>query len=174
ISNYAVMGYQCRHNAGYWEGEDYLGFGPSATSTLDDHRWTNPADQNKWKENIVTGHVGGEEEVLTPLIKVLEMIMLRLRTSKGLQLAAYQQMTGHDFLQDHKRLVQAMHEKSLIRIRKGYLRLTRSGMIVSNAILSNLFEHTKNVLQGVEIKAPKKELLGVKKDSVQPVLWPKI
>lgn len=34
ISNFSKMGYQCRHNVGYWEGQSYLGLGPSATSTL--------------------------------------------------------------------------------------------------------------------------------------------
>lgn len=41
ISNFARMGFQCRHNLGYWEGADYLGLGPSATSTIAGRRWTN-------------------------------------------------------------------------------------------------------------------------------------
>jgi len=41
VSNFARMGFQCRHNLGYWEGEDYIGFGPSATSTVSGRRWTN-------------------------------------------------------------------------------------------------------------------------------------
>lgn len=34
ISNYARPGYRCRHNMGYWIGEEYLGLGPAAASYL--------------------------------------------------------------------------------------------------------------------------------------------
>ena len=72
--------------------------------------------------------------------------MLRLRTSRGLRVKAYRELTGRDFMRDHKRLIHALHENGLIRIRDGYLRLTRSGMLVSNSILSNLFSQTEAML----------------------------
>ena len=151
ISNFSRMGYQCRHNLGYWAGKDYLGLGPSATSTMGERRWTNPSNLKAWMERIRLGTAGGDEEILTPLVRVLEMIMLSLRTSQGLSLKRYKEMTGHDFLKDHRRMVQAMYENGLVRIRNGMMRLTASGMLVSNAILSNLFEQTKKVLQGASL-----------------------
>ena len=36
ISNYAKTGKECRHNLGYWTGEEYLGLGPAAASYLRD------------------------------------------------------------------------------------------------------------------------------------------
>lgn len=36
ISNYARPGHRCRHNMGYWTGEEYLGLGPAAASYLRD------------------------------------------------------------------------------------------------------------------------------------------
>ena len=146
ISNFARMGFQCRHNLGYWEGEDYLGLGPSATSTVQSRRWTNPASQRAWAAAVNAGTLDENAELLTPHMRVLELIMLRLRTSRGLRVKAYRELTGRDFLRDHKRLIQALHENGLIRIRDGYLRLTRSGMLVSNSILSNLFSQTEAVL----------------------------
>lgn len=147
ISNFARMGFQCRHNMGYWEGEDYLGLGPSATSTIGGRRWTNPASQKAWDARIREGSLGQDVEELTPQTRVLELLMLRLRTARGLRVKAYREMTGRDFVRDHQRLVQALHENGLIRIRNGYLRLTRRGMLVSNSILSNLFERTREVLR---------------------------
>ncbi|MBR3664986.1 MAG: radical SAM family heme chaperone HemW [Desulfovibrio sp.] len=176
ISNFSRMGYQCRHNLGYWQGLDYLGLGPSATSTIDNKRWTNPAHQKAWTEKIAKGQVAGHEEVLTPLIRVLEMIMLSLRTVRGLSLKRYKDMTGHDFLVDHRRMVQALHENALIRIRQGWLRLTPSGMVVSNAIISNLFEQTKKVLTEPlpPLTAEPVQSLRVEDaPDVRAVVWPK-
>lgn len=146
ISNFARMGFQCRHNLGYWEGEDYLGLGPSATSTMLGRRWANPSSQRAWAAAVKERTLGAKAEELSPQTRVLELIMLRLRTSRGLRVKAYRELTGRDFMRDHKRLIHALHENGLIRIRDGYLRLTRSGMLVSNSILSNLFSQTESLL----------------------------
>ncbi|MDR1660363.1 MAG: radical SAM family heme chaperone HemW [Desulfovibrio sp.] len=146
ISNFARMGFQCRHNLGYWEGRDYLGLGPSATSTIAGRRWTNPADHKAWESKARLGRLGENVEMLTVRTRALEMLMLRLRTARGLRLKAWRKITGRDFLADNRRLVQAMHENGLVRIRHGYLSLTRSGMLVSNTILLNLFERAEAAL----------------------------
>ncbi|MBR3241103.1 MAG: radical SAM protein [Parasporobacterium sp.] len=44
ISNYAVPGYECRHNAGYWRRKEYLGLGLNASSMTDEVRRKNTAD----------------------------------------------------------------------------------------------------------------------------------
>ena len=186
ISNFARMGFQCRHNIGYWEGADYLGLGPSSTSTIAGKRWTNPASQRAWDNKVRSGVIGQSPEELTPAVRVLELIMLRLRTSRGLRLKAYRQMTGRDFLRDHQRIMQALHENGLIRIRNGYLRLTRSGMLVSNAIIANLFERTEALLTSEPLEAGEKvqalaedksETLPLatkarSKPEIRPVVWP--
>lgn len=186
ISNFARMGFQCRHNLGYWEGAEYLGLGPSATSTIAGRRWTNPASQRAWDSRVRSGALGHAPEVLTPGVRVLELIMLRLRTARGLRLRAYRDLTGRDFLRDHQRLIQALHENGLIRIRNGYLRLTRSGMLVSNAVISNLFERTEAVLareplpaDGAaplaareEMPAPPLAAKSPREAEVRPVVWP--
>ena len=41
-SNYAQRGMESRHNQSYWLGDDYLGIGPSAVSTVNGRRWKNP------------------------------------------------------------------------------------------------------------------------------------
>ncbi len=146
ISNFARMGFQCKHNLGYWEGNDYLGLGPSATSTIQGRRWSNPLSQNLWADKISKDCLDDEAINLSPTERVLELIMLRLRTARGLRVKAYKALTGRDFLGDHKKLIQALHENGLIRIRDGYLRLTRSGMLVSNSILSNIFSQTETIL----------------------------
>lgn len=151
ISNFARMGFQCRHNLGYWEGKDYLGLGPSATSTINGRRWTNPANIGAWLESVGKGTGQRNAEVLTAQTRILEFIMLRLRTARGLRLKAYHEVCNRDFVKDNLRLVQAMHENGLIRIRNGYLSLTRSGMLVSNSIIANLFERAQKIFSENEV-----------------------
>lgn len=152
ISNYARMGFQCRHNLGYWEGHDYIGCGPAATSTHKNLRWTNPDDIAAWLNTVKRGICGHDAERLTPRIRLLETVMLRLRTTRGLRLKAYRELAGRDILKDNKKLIHMLHAQGLIRIKSGYLRLTRNGMLVSNAILEHLFEAMDFQLQEADKK----------------------
>lgn len=184
ISNFARMGFQCRHNLGYWEGRDYLGLGPSATSTINGRRWTNPANLKAWVEAVQKGTTQKNAELLSPQTRILETIMLRLRTARGLRLKAYNELCGRDFLRDNLRLVQAMHENGLIRIRNGYLSLTRSGMLVSNSIIANLFERAQKIFAENEVSfnpaALEENLSGgaISPDNsvgtALPVVWPEV
>ncbi len=149
ISNYARMGFKCRHNLGYWEGHDYLGLGPSATSTMKDRRWTNPPDLDAWLMQVATKKIGQEYETLDQVTRVLELLMLRLRTDRGLRLQAYKQLTGRDFIADNKNLIHGLHRKGMLRIKNGYLSLTNSGMLVSNSILEYLFSSTRETLSAL-------------------------
>ncbi len=157
ISNFARMGFQCRHNLGYWESAEYIGMGPGATSTLGGLRWTNPRNVAEWTALVRQGTVGEGAESLSPRIRLLETVMLRLRTTRGLRLKAYRQLTGRDFMKDNKDLLHLLHRQGLARFRNGYVRLTRNGMLVSNAILEHLFYAVENQLSGGEEPLPVEE-----------------
>ncbi|MDQ7830929.1 MAG: radical SAM family heme chaperone HemW [Desulfovibrionaceae bacterium] len=138
ISNFARMGYVSRHNSGYWEGRDYLGLGPSAVSTMAGRRWENPRDLARYVALSKKGGFGAGAKALTPDELVREMVMLSLRTTTGLDLAAYRARSGRDFLKDNAGLVQALRQNELVRISSGRLRLTKNGLLVSNVILARL------------------------------------
>jgi len=138
ISNFARMGYVSRHNSGYWEGRDYLGLGPAAVSTLAGRRHENPSDIRAWAAEVKAGTCGQGAVALTPAEKAREMVMLALRTAKGLRLAAYRKATGRDFFKDNEGLITALRQNELIRISDGHLRLTKNGFLVSNVILERL------------------------------------
>ncbi len=74
ISNYALPGWECRHNLRYWQGADYLGLGPGATSCLGGVRWQAVA---RGQTTLVEG------EALAPEHRLRERAMLALRTSRG-------------------------------------------------------------------------------------------
>lgn len=173
ISNFAKMGFQSRHNMGYWEGDDYLGLGPSSTSTIGQFRWTNPASIPAWKSLIEKRESGNTPEILTPTTRILETVMLRLRTARGLRLKAYRDLTGRDFIKEHQKMIQAMHDNGLVKIRNGYLSLTRAGMLVSNTIIGNLFETIRDSLEKPAVQKIPPETASLTGEALpRPIIWP--
>lgn len=86
-SNYAKPGRESSHNRGYWRGEEYLGLGPSAVSTIGHTRTRNVADTAAYVERMETiGHAADEIEPLDPEARRIELIALGLRTSEGISL----------------------------------------------------------------------------------------
>ena len=139
VSNFARDGFRCRHNLGYWEGRDYLGVGPAATSTIGGERWTNPEGEG-WLEQGREGRRCPEREPLDRATRALELMMLRLRTVDGLPLDAYESLAGRSFLGDHGAFAHRLCAEGLARMENGVFRLTDEGMLVSNSILGELFE----------------------------------
>ena len=88
ISNYARDGYASSHNRGYWAGEDYLGIGPSAFSTVGLERYQNVADYRAYADRVLADQSPIEStETLTVEMKRGERIALSLRTGRGVSAA---------------------------------------------------------------------------------------
>lgn len=86
-SNYAKPGHHSLHNQGYWQGQDYLGLGPSAVSTLESIRSKNLPDTARYVTQIrAIGHAISESESLDAEAQRLERIALGLRTKNGIPL----------------------------------------------------------------------------------------
>ena len=126
ISNFARPGFESRHNLGYWRGEDYLGLGPSACSTLGAQRWKNLPDTRIYEERLRRGEsVRVEVETLEQEIKAKERIMFGLRMREGLPL--------EDF-QAHLSRLQELQIQGLALQEKGRVRLTPRGQLVADSV----------------------------------------
>jgi oxygen-independent coproporphyrinogen-3 oxidase len=85
ISNYARPGFESVHNRAYWLGKDYLGFGPSAVSTIGMQRWQNVLDYRAYIDRVLaSGSPSETTEHLTHEMKRTERIALALRTREGI------------------------------------------------------------------------------------------
>jgi len=85
ISNYARPGFASAHNRGYWAGDDYLGIGPSAFSTVGMQRRQNVCDYRAYADRVLAGSSPvSSTENLTPAMKRTERIALALRTREGI------------------------------------------------------------------------------------------
>lgn len=84
ISNYAKPGFASVHNQAYWSGEDYLGMGPSAFSTISMWRWQNVSNYREYIERMLDCRSAiASRERLTSTMKRAEKIALSLRTRGG-------------------------------------------------------------------------------------------
>ena len=85
ISNYSLKGYESKHNLNYWNGTDYIGFGPSAHSKIGNMRfWHNPSVVNYFKKNERNDFSCDESEILTEDEKFIELLMTRFRLHSGI------------------------------------------------------------------------------------------
>ncbi|MBO4886320.1 MAG: radical SAM family heme chaperone HemW [Clostridia bacterium] len=79
ISNYALPGFESRHNLVYWRRGDYLGLGCAAHSLMDGERFSNTASLDEY----LAGVRAYESEKLTARDVYEETVMLGLRTREG-------------------------------------------------------------------------------------------
>jgi putative oxygen-independent coproporphyrinogen III oxidase len=135
VSNFARQGYLCVHNAGYWEGHEFLGLGPSGVSCVAGFRWKNPDNIDGYLRQAQGSFKGLEMENIMGRERINERIMLSLRTSRGLRLGEYSELTGKDFLDRFGDLVNSLCRNKLAVLSSGRLSLTRTGMLVSNSII---------------------------------------
>ena len=127
-SNYARRGKRSSHNRGYWRGEDYLGLGPSAVSTIRGVRVKNVADTAAYVRMIASlGNAVVETEALDEEQRRMERIALMLRTDEGVPLS----------LVDPQGL-ERLTEHGLAEIRADRLVLTRAGSPLVDPIAAEL------------------------------------
>jgi len=86
VSNWSLPGGDCRHNLGYWRGDDWWGVGPGAHSHVGGVRWWNERHPNTYGERIVAGRSPAQaREVLEDEVRRVEDILLRVRLREGLR-----------------------------------------------------------------------------------------
>ncbi|MGZ8539070.1 MAG: radical SAM family heme chaperone HemW [Chitinophagaceae bacterium] len=135
ISNFAKPGFRSRHNSSYWQGEKYMGFGPSAHSFDGNARWWNIANNTIYIDSINKGIIPFEKEHLTTTQKLNEFIMISLRTAEGLDLSKINETESNELLATSRKYI----EKGLMKLEESFLRLTREGKLLADGIAADLF-----------------------------------
>jgi oxygen-independent coproporphyrinogen-3 oxidase len=131
-ANYCRDDRRCRHNLAIWRGEDYLGIGVGAVSTLGLVRRRNGPRLGPYIEAVQRGERPiRAEEALTPGERLHERIMLGLRLDEPMPIAPVQD--GLD-LPELERLAGL----GMVVEDGGTLTLTRRGRMVANDVISRL------------------------------------
>lgn len=140
ISNYAKPGFESVHNLGYWQGDDYLGFGAGAYSTVAGERWYNLTEPWKYIDAANNGApVAAGREKLDQKTKAAEALMLGLRLRDGVDLPKYEAEYGINLLEVARPYLTSLMERNLVVIKGGSrLVLTKTGIMLSNSVISSL------------------------------------
>jgi len=85
VSNW---GTPCRHNLGYWRGDNWWGVGPGAHSHVGGVRWWNVKHPQTYADRLGAGHSpGAGRELLTGEDRRVERVLLEVRLRAGLPLS---------------------------------------------------------------------------------------
>ena len=151
ISNFALPGFESRHNLRYWQCKEYTGIGAGAHSFENGRRFYYPKDIDKYisafsydgkikkrgceiitdpgKEIRVDDGEGGGRE---------ERIMLALRLTEGIGFADYEKRYGEKLPDDFMRLAKKLADEGLAVLTDTAFSLTARGFLVSNTIIGEL------------------------------------
>ncbi len=142
ISNFALPGFRCIHNLNYWDRGEYIGAGAGAHSFFNGMRSKNIEDISRYIEDLNCGIIPEVESTKLMFVEALkEFIFLGLRKTEGININKVPPLfsshfTSNGFMSACRELV----DEGYLEIEKGYLRLTRRGIVISNAIIVELFE----------------------------------
>lgn len=132
ISNYARPGHESLHNRAYWLGEDYLGFGPGAFSTVGLSRWENIRDTAGYTRRMLGGEgVRGFTEELTPRTRAGEIAAFRIRMAEGVPRRELAPWAG---------AISGFERIGLLEETAGRLRLTRRGKLLADSVAEAFVE----------------------------------
>lgn len=131
ISNFAVPGYESRHNLIYWNCDDYLGVGPAAHSCISGKRFFYPPNLKEFLTSSPPLFNEGECDAT-------DYIMLHLRLAQGLDLAALEAEYNIRWGEEKLAFLRQCAEKGLCRLDQKRLTLLPKGMLVQNSILCRL------------------------------------
>ncbi len=132
ISNYAKAGFSCRHNIGYWTGEEYLGLGLGASSYIEENRFCNTTDLRAYLEEDFAPR---EVQHLSKADRMAEFFYLGLRMTAGVAKAEFVRRFGLSAEAVYGDVLKELTAQELLADTGTHYRLTPYGRDVSNQVL---------------------------------------
>ena len=139
ISNFCRKGMVSKHTLKYWTGGEYLGFGHSASSDFAGKRFTLKRNLQDYITAIREGgDIMEEMEEIPMRERAGEYLMLRLRTSQGIDAQEYEKLFLLPFAPLEEELEKRRRFFHATQTETGRWVLTPKGFLVSNDIITDL------------------------------------
>ena len=128
ISNFALPGYEAKHNTNYWHNGEYVGLGSAAASYQNGCRRQNTANIEKYIACLAQGKSPTEfSETLTGKAREGESLMLAFRQLDGVKLSAKQQALFGKEIEKHI-------QNGLLTQAQKKVKLTKEGLYLANEV----------------------------------------
>lgn len=137
ISNFALKGFESMHNLNYWNNEGYYGFGAAAHGYENGERYSNTENLKNYIQNPFAKYF---RHRLSNQEKLEEEIFLGFRRMSGVNTEKISQKFGINFDEKYSKILKKYSATGhLEKTCRGW-KLTNSGILVSNVILSEFIE----------------------------------
>lgn len=135
ISNYAINGYESKHNTNYWNQGYYLGFGVAASSFIYGSRYQNTEDISKYIDGINNfKNIIIEKEDMDKLDLMKEYIILKLRLKDGVNIQRFNKIFETNIFNVFNIEISNLVKKRLVTNDGRNIFLTKRGMEVANIV----------------------------------------
>lgn len=142
ISNFAMDGYESRHNKNYWKRGEYIGVGLSASSFMNGIRFTNTFDMDEYIKCIISGfYPAVSSETVDETTARFETVMLALRTADGLNLKEYEDAFDAPFFGDFPIALEKMQK--YLDITPSQVKIKDEYLFVQNSVLMPFLEEPR-------------------------------
>jgi coproporphyrinogen III oxidase-like Fe-S oxidoreductase len=139
VSNFARPGHRCRHNENYWLGGQFFAAGPGAARFIGGVRQTNRRSTTTYITRALSGQSPvAETEQLAPEDAARERLVFALRRLEGINTHQFAAATGFSVETLGGEALPRLVDLGLLELSNGRLRLTRNGLMVSDAIWPEL------------------------------------
>ena len=135
VSNFALPGYQCRHNLHYWHDDEYEAVGMGAAGHIGNIRYKNSEDFVVYCKKATKPEI----EELTLKDEIECFLLSNLRLEEGFALKTYKKRFRTDFLEEKKDVFQKLEKEGLLSEKDGYIMPTDKGILLLDQILVRLF-----------------------------------
>ena len=140
ISNFAIEGFESRHNLGYWSDAEYLGLGAGAHSYIQmpreypfGVRLSNISNIREYIDGIKNGlNIKEIEEILTQKTAMEEFCFLALRKAEGIDVKRFKTKFGLDISSVYAEVIEKLKREGLIDVSDEYIKLNERGMKYGN------------------------------------------
>lgn len=139
VSNFAIPGFESKHNSSYWNHTPYIGLGPSAHSFDGASRQWNPANIKQYLTQIAKGEDCEEREILSETDLYNESILLGLRTRNGLDLDQIAHQYGEQRKEELLQYFTQSVNSDFYEQKESRLRLTEAGLWFADGIAADAF-----------------------------------